>query len=435
MINLNVLILKVLQWIIYLVDQVLIVGIGYSLHFGWTKDQLKARANYESSAQILKIGFRAKSWDVLPASLDQFLLFHCDYVHPRTVCQDHITLLTVTPELAFFVVLPAKDVDIYSSDLNAFMYVAQFKYATHLVVMPISSFYRLADELGDPKAQVVLLSNTGRCGSTLLAQMFEAVPKTLVMSEPDAFTQTGADFSAGKITGNEEEELLRSIFRVQCKHSNEKEITRIIIKTRSASARQIYKVYSSCKFVRHLYMYRHPKENILSFMSVMTQVKKAVNVKKFFPIPDNSGFSYQSIKFDRLLQSLQWPGALALSWVLNIACYIEYKHRGVEIYPIVYESLIKDTEKTTSKLFSFLGIPQKLTTQAMDALKKDSQRESFLAKKVVAKKRSHGFTADQLKEVNFVLQNAGFSSVEDFEDLPDKSQLKLDSLLGAEFLG
>lgn len=57
--------------------------------------------------------------------------------------------------------------------------------------MPIESFLTLADQVGDPVGKLVILSNTGRCGSTLLTQVFEDLPHTVTLSEPEvlmAFT-------------------------------------------------------------------------------------------------------------------------------------------------------------------------------------------------------------------------------------------------------
>jgi hypothetical protein len=46
-------------------------------------------------------------------------------------------------------------------------------------------FVRLAEEVGDPQGTLVLLSNSGRCGSTLLTQLFENMPNTTAISEPE----------------------------------------------------------------------------------------------------------------------------------------------------------------------------------------------------------------------------------------------------------
>ena len=84
------------------------------------------------------------------------------------------------------------------------MYAAQFDHATHLIVMPLASFHHLTEETSEPEAQVVLLSNTGRCVSTALVQVFEAIPNALVLSEPDAFSLALMLFNSGKTTNEQD---------------------------------------------------------------------------------------------------------------------------------------------------------------------------------------------------------------------------------------
>jgi len=50
--------------------------------------------------------------------------------------------------------------------------------------MPIASFHRLADQLGDP-TNVTFLGMIGRSGSTLLTQMFEHTGQLVAISEPN----------------------------------------------------------------------------------------------------------------------------------------------------------------------------------------------------------------------------------------------------------
>ena len=52
--------------------------------------------------------------------------------------------------------------------------------------MPISSFHRIADELGDP-SNVTFLAHVGRTGSTLVAQMFEQTGDVVTMAHPLTF--------------------------------------------------------------------------------------------------------------------------------------------------------------------------------------------------------------------------------------------------------
>jgi hypothetical protein len=100
------------------------------------------------------------------------------------------------------------------------------------VVVPISTFHRLASEVGDPTVdrKLTLINMTARCGSTLLCQLVNTVPKVRAMSEPWAFNHAHAHYIAGRITMDELRLLVRSIMRLQCKRENDTEIEQIMIK-------------------------------------------------------------------------------------------------------------------------------------------------------------------------------------------------------------
>ena len=54
----------------------------------------------------------------------------------------------------------------------------------------------MAEKLGDPKGELIFLSNVARCGSTLAMQMFEATEKIVTFSEPNClnFLAKAEDF-------------------------------------------------------------------------------------------------------------------------------------------------------------------------------------------------------------------------------------------------
>ena len=52
-----------------------------------------------------------------------------------------------------------------------FMRTAQTHFCTRLIVVPLTTFHRLSEQIGDPQGEVIFLFNTARCGSTLLTQV------------------------------------------------------------------------------------------------------------------------------------------------------------------------------------------------------------------------------------------------------------------------
>jgi hypothetical protein len=150
----------------------------------------------------------------------------------------------VTPRYAWFCVTDPS-IDVYDVTKCPFVWVAQFMMARELVIMPLWAFEKLAEEeLPDPGSdgkEVIMVSNTARCGSTLLCQMFQKLPDTRSMSEPWATTLAHAYYVIGKLShqGDEYEKILKSIIRLQCKNEVNRKIDRIFLKLSVWSAAQV----------------------------------------------------------------------------------------------------------------------------------------------------------------------------------------------------
>jgi len=64
---------------------------------------------------------------------------------------------------------------LWRSDYSPFIRWAQLQYCRRLIVVPLSTFHRLAELIGDPKGELIFFFHTGRCGSTLLSQVIHDV--------------------------------------------------------------------------------------------------------------------------------------------------------------------------------------------------------------------------------------------------------------------
>lgn len=72
-----------------------------------------------------------------------------------------------------------------------FLYQGQYELARGLATIPISAFHTLAGRIDRPRDGFIFLHSVGRCGSTLLSKVMQAVPQTYSLSEPDEATQLG----------------------------------------------------------------------------------------------------------------------------------------------------------------------------------------------------------------------------------------------------
>ena len=112
-----------------------------------------------------------------------FITTHAGFVHPDFALQTHVTLMTVTDKEAICCVSD-KHVNVFNTRKHPFLFNTLFMEAKYFLVMPITSFIKLAEAQGDPKSKVIWLHHTGRCGSTAIAQAFNALPDTVALSVP-----------------------------------------------------------------------------------------------------------------------------------------------------------------------------------------------------------------------------------------------------------
>jgi len=70
---------------------------------------------------------------------------------------------------------------LWRSEFGAFMRDAQTKFCRRLIVVPLSTFHRLAELIGDPEGELIFLFNIGRCGSTLLTQVLCLVARLTIL--------------------------------------------------------------------------------------------------------------------------------------------------------------------------------------------------------------------------------------------------------------
>ena len=161
--------------------------IYYSLYF-FNSVGRKILSRDDGSSNTVQIGrilWKRKFHVFEYTSSRDFLCLYLTNVDAEYVLRPSVTLYSVAKHEAVFVET-VEDINIYSSDENPFFHMAQFNRSKNVIKMPIKIFHALSNKIGDPKVPVIWTSHIGRCGSTLLGQLFEKVPGTLLIAEPDA---------------------------------------------------------------------------------------------------------------------------------------------------------------------------------------------------------------------------------------------------------
>ena len=168
-----------------------------------------------------------------------------------------------------------ENTNVFNHKVGPFLYINQFNYCTHLIRIPLKSFVRLGQEAEDlpTKSKFVLLSNVGRCGSTLLTQLFEEMPNSVAISEPEVLMEFSHEKTFDHLTDQQRCILLQTCIRflfLSAKESKEDSevIENFLIKPKAhgvSIAKDLCRLYPNMK---HLYMYRHPAEYVRSIRSL-----------------------------------------------------------------------------------------------------------------------------------------------------------------------
>ena len=148
---------------------------------------------------------------------------HREFVDPDYVLKDHVTLYNLTKKAAVFIET-AKNVNVTQSKHGGFLRLAQFKLAKKLLVMPMHVFHQLGDKTGQTKAKMIFLSTTGRCGSSLVAQVFEETGSAITYYEPDPICVLAAGLKMATSI-KERIQIVRTCINIMCKPFQQRTIS------------------------------------------------------------------------------------------------------------------------------------------------------------------------------------------------------------------
>ncbi|XP_013421147.1 uncharacterized protein LOC106181336 [Lingula anatina] len=430
--------MKLFIWVVFCICR-FIFGIAQRLWWritgtATTLRQIQAGQLYEKSAHVRNIVWKCKWDDLSPSEPSKFITTHSHFDHPRCILGDDVTLMFLDENEAYFAQTPLS-VNIFSSDLSPFLYTALFNHVYRLIVMPISSFHRIADEIGDPKTKVLLLSNTGRCGSTAVTQVLESVPRVVSMSEPDGFTNI--IMLRKKLSNEDLEKFIQSMIRITCKplKSNPQ---LICIKTKSMDFNHADIDARLFPDMKHLFLYRNGKETIQSFYhafgflpiaKLFHGMQTSRLAHRLFP---NQAKFFWSMLMVPDLPWLQDPelmikttmvGMMACHWAVQCHTYIRFKEAGMDIKAFKYEDILENPQHACERLLEYCGLPLEYTEIACNALKHDSQRGMLRSRKDTKDKDSKYLikwnNPDVLAEVNFFCDQVGITRIGEPTLLPD----------------
>lgn len=380
--------------------------------------QARDPLNYKRSAHVLDILMYHKFCELQNTVFEEFLTTHNRFEDPQFILDnDDISLMCVNDENAVFVQAREKGLQLWHSSVSPFIRLSQLYHSKRLIVLPLESFHRLADTVGDPK-KLIFFFNTARCGSTLLGQTFEYTDRVVVISEPDASQVVAVKFRKEGDTPAVRR-LARSIIRMECRPYSTFQpppdaYMIKVITTAAVGLPFLMKLYPDATC---LFMYRHPIPVAKSIYRLhyawpslcMAFVLGGISGKATKAIVDSMGFDGRDFNI-RLKHDLTMG---VLVYALAMRQYLEVRKKGIEIVAVRYEDLMAKKRGTVEKMFEYCKLPLEWVDLGMRGFDIDSQGNTPISRDNIGGLPEPTLTPEARKDLNELLHGHGLPTLDE----------------------
>lgn len=435
--------------------------VKYSLVHGHQSDKLKKANDFDNCAHVCEILWKARKIELEDPRKQNFMLRHESYTHPNVIFEDGVTLLTLTPTHAIFAKCP---VDVHAHSTGPFFYINQFNHCKHLILIPMNHFIALTNDVNalpfnPDSVSYVLLSNTGRCGSTLLTQLFEdKVKNAVAVSEPD--------FVMAMVTNHDDmnpalrQKMIKGcIFALTAsairrfRHENPKsQHYNVLIKPKAHGIALTHEIAQAFPKMKHLYLYRNPTEYYKSLKTVyrallhpvvdILMMKLSIKMEQDDFILSQFAMGNRSEKNEQLqlmkdtLKTYSSKQKTVLLIGLYVANLLSVKHQakefGIDFKVISFQEL-KDTPEAVFKdVIDFCGIAINEEANFKALPDSDSQQNSVLSRSNLSNYQTT-VTDKEKKLIDALLQSCQLPSIAEFSnqsrDFQKQLQLQSHSLV------
>lgn len=254
-------------------------------------------------------------------------------------------------------------------DLAPFYYQAQVEHAVGLVSMPLGVFHRLAALIPDPPKGLILVHSVGRCGSTLLSKVLQAVPSIHSLSEPDDLTQLLKHRSSDRLG-----ELLRSSVKWRGKPRAGNPADQLAIKTRSEVIAMADELGNCFPNARHLFLYRDAVSWMRSIYRGWPTDRDVYDDEANRKMAEGWARTIPLIeeyrREDKPLNAVQ---IRLMAWIMCMEAYLRLEQIAVPTLSIRFEDLVASPAAVLERIFEFCDIGNVDWAPIEDVLSRDSQ--------------------------------------------------------------
>ena len=365
------------------------------------------------SAKVLSIEKKFRASPVLLASLADFTYAEGESLQPQVVIdQPNLSLYCLDEQTRqmIFVETPP-EVDLSAAP---FYYQAQFEHAYRLIALPYEALHDLAKKHPPQDEALILIYSVGRCGSTLLSQIFNLPDQVLSLSEPDIFTQIVLLREPDGSRDQELAELLASCVAVLCKASPQKRPSVWAFKFRAFCIQIADLLYRNHPKAKSLFLYREAESwahsSVRAFLASGQANEHMMQgfwevMTRFVPL--------LPVYMTKTSTGLSATEVLTLIWLSIMQRYLSLYKQGLPICATRYEDLVTAPEAVIQALFHYCDLPLPEPARLAQVLAKDSQAGSVLSRARVQQPKA-GLDETELARLRAFLQAEPVINTPDF---------------------
>ena len=264
-----------------------------------------------------------------------------------------------------------------------FVYTTQFEQAQRALLVPYAVLERLAEQVKTPN-KIIFIYSIGRCGSTLMSQIFSQIEGVYSLSEPDIYT----NISLLPTWATRRDELL-PVLKACTLLLTQRQPEIAVLKFRSHGIRLSDWFYAAFPQAYNLFMYRNAVSwaqsvhRFLQRLGLPNQLKWDEALQLWCDLTgEKIAYVESFVNVDQDL--LYFSDLLAPAWTSYLDWYMTHYQSGVPFHSIRYEALNDQREATLHAVFDYCGLPTSHLSQAIRAFETDSQAGTAISRDVAA---------------------------------------------------
>ena len=324
---------------------------------------------------------------------------------------------------AIFVELPP-DLDLAAAP---FVWNAHYEGAQRLFSLPYSHLLELSEQIETKLDRLILLFNIGRCGSTLLHQIFNQVPSVVSLSEADGFIPFLNEDT--RLPEREAIALLQASAKFLFRPQLFPHLAVPVIKFRGRDLRLLNLCHVAFPTATLLFLYRDALSWSASWMRVEQQLEQGVRPGL------KAGTSSDKEPLDKILAwfrsvfaaidldelglgaltgTISPAQRLALTWLLVMDYCQRRAQEGLPVTALRYVDLNRHRQETLSKLFAACNLPLDAVQLAISGFERDSQQGTVMAREEKGQGNPTRLSEQQEKEIRSFISHHPVIQTPDF---------------------